>query len=271
MTDTKERRDPTRDAAQHAQDRADFADVGTHLEAQRQLRIQADAARAVLQPLWDRLAAPFPDDEVEKLPKTLRRDDNDKGDCRQGSRYSADGFHCGGYHARAIHLDYVGHAGITMRLNDVAGPANWELRPLGWSDQGLPAYNRDHFWVALTILGTTKIDVAENYRTIQEAWGDGLRRAASRFGIGTYLWSKSDRALALRQADPTPPPDRTSEAMAFYNRALATTDVTEVGQVWREASAAGVLDVQVDELDGSRETLRAAIERYGNSLRGGGA
>jgi len=157
-------------------------------------------------PRWEALAAPFPPEEIEKLPRNLIPKDNNKGRCEdtpKGRQYSADGYFCGGWHARAIHLDYVGHAGITMRLNEVVGPENWDHRPFALSDQGLPLKVGGEFWATLTILGVTKMDVAENFSSTQEAWGDSLRRLASRFGVGTYLWGKSERALALRQANDT--------------------------------------------------------------------
>lgn len=165
-------------------------------------------------PIWAHLARPFAPDWIEKLPRNIRKGDTDKGTCNS-NRYSVDGVFCGGYHARSIHLDYVGHAGITMRLNEDVGPENWSLEPLGTNEQGLPIFTASQFWVKLTILGFSKIDLAESFNSTQEAWGDGLRRAAMRFGIGTDLWSKSDHAFNLRlnteqvQEVPrdAPPPD----------------------------------------------------------------
>ncbi len=73
------------------------------------------------------LSKPFAQDEIEKLPKQVRKNDEERGKCEQGSRYSADGFYCGGWHARSMHLDYVGHAGgITDRLNAVDPLWHWE-------------------------------------------------------------------------------------------------------------------------------------------------
>ena len=62
------------------------------------------------------LRKPFPPEMVGKLPKQVQKDDRDRGKCEPGSRYSADGSYCGGYHARSVHLDYVGHAAVTDRL-----------------------------------------------------------------------------------------------------------------------------------------------------------
>lgn len=165
--------------------------------------------------IWERLAEPFPQADLERLPKTLRRDDQDRGRCdaSTGTRYTADGFHCGGYHARAVHLDYVGHAGITTRLNEVLTPGGWDFKPMAYTADSLPLMARDQFWGQLTIWDVTdptsqpvtKTDLAANYNGPQEAWGDALRRCAMRFGVGTYLWSKSEAAAEkAKTADPEP-------------------------------------------------------------------
>lgn len=149
-------------------------------------------------PRWAQLIEPFPADWIERLPKQLRRGDDNRGRCAPGSPYTADGHTCGGYHARAVHLDYIGHAGITMRLNDVVGPENWSWEPLAFDTDGMPIMGRNEFWIRLTILGTTKYGVGDDFNgSAKQAIGDALRNAAMRFGIGTYLWSKSDAALAL--------------------------------------------------------------------------
>lgn len=159
--------------------------------------------------VWTQLSAPFPPDQIEKLPKVLRRDDQDKGRCNN-DRYSADGHYCGGYHARAMHLDYVGHAGITMRLNEVVGPDGWSWEPMATDSDGLPVMSTE-FWIKLTVNGVTKYGVGDDFgRSSKQAIGDALRNAAMRFGIATYLWSKSDAALAMKRAtddvEPAPAP-----------------------------------------------------------------
>lgn len=176
-------------------------------------KVQAAQAKAGydrrIKEVWGRLAAPFGQDDLEKLPKPLKARDDNKGRCEPNSYYSADGHACGGWHARSVHLDYVGHAGITQRLNDVLGPQGWDFMPMALTPEGLPIMSREQFWGALTIRvedqEVTKYDVAANYNGPQEAWGDALRRCAMRFGVGTYLWSKSEAALALKMATDRPP------------------------------------------------------------------
>ena len=167
---------------------------------------------------WDALTAPFPQDWIERLPKTLSRDDQNKGRCEntpRGSQYSADGHYCGGWHSRAVHLDYVGHAGITMRLNDAVGPENWSWEPYVNTPEGLPGWKRDEFWIKLTILGVSKIGVGDDSSSPKVLIGDALRNAAMRFGVGTYLWSKSDIAGALAaysEPDPQTPEGEAASA-----------------------------------------------------------
>lgn len=189
--------------------------------AQEKAAEAAQANREAPRSVWERLAEPFPQEDLERLPKPLSRDDRNRGRCaelpnNQANPYSADGYYCGGWHARAVHLTYVGHAGITTRLNQVLTPGGWEFGPLAKNPQtGLPHMERGEFWATLTIKDpetgepVSKTDLAANYNSTQEAWGDALRRCAMRFGVGTYLWSKSEAAHAQAQyaePDPTPPP-----------------------------------------------------------------
>lgn len=182
--------------------------------------------------VWDRLAAPFAQDDLEKLPKPLKARDDNKGRCEAGSYYSADGYGCGGWHARSMHLDYVGHAGITQRLNDVLGPQGWDFMPMALTPDGLPIMSREQFWGALTIRvedqEVTKYDVAANYNGPQEAWGDALRRCAMRFGVGTYLWSKSEAALALKMATDQPPaaPEQTAQQVPAQQQGQEPTQAS---------------------------------------------
>lgn len=195
-------------------------------------------------PRWEALMAPFPPDWVEKLPKVLSREDRDRGRCQAGSRFSADGHHCGGWHARAVHLDYVGHAGITMRLNDVVGPENWSWEPYTETPEGLPGWRPDEFWIKLTILGVTKIGVGDDSRSPKVLIGDALRNAAMRFGIGTYLWSKSEIAARMHdgEAETAAAPPARQQPRPQQAQAAAPTDVTAKAQALADL-AQGVRDI----------------------------
>jgi hypothetical protein len=257
---------------------------------------------------WDLLTRPFAPDEIEKLPKPIQRD-GDKARCepdRNGRQayVSADGFHCRGWHSRAVHLDYVGHAGITMRLNEVLGPEGWDFRPMSIAPTGLPWHEGKTFWGTLTLFGmgrwrvegderldVSKTDLAENFATTQEAWGDCLRRCAMRFGVGTYLWSKSEKSSATAEftpppptgaptaapapgADQPPPPseEQVAAAQRAYDKALETTDLATVGAIWREAENQHLLGIEVGtQPNGDHELLGNALRAYGDGLQGGGA
>jgi hypothetical protein len=183
-------------------------------------------------PRWAMLSARFPEDQIEKLPKQVKKDDQDRGNCVRGSRYSADGVFCGKYHARSVHLDYVGHAGITMRLNEAVGPENWDWEPMVFHPSGAPFIDNGGMWITLTILGVTKKGYGDagdkrGHNATKEVIGDALRNAAMRFGVGTYLWSKSDHAANLH-VDPEPedpnPPQPAPQGQPEENREARLLD-----------------------------------------------
>jgi len=254
--------------------------------------VEADGlAVEPLQGFWNRLTARFPEDQVEKLPKPLKARDEDRGRCQEGSRYSADGYYCGGWHARSVHLDYVGHAGITMRLNEVCTPAGWQWEPLATDEAGLPLTRGGEFWIRLGIrvpakpakggasldgdTGTWvwKIGVGDDFNgSGKQAISDALRNAAMRFGIATYLWSKSEAAADHAAANDTPPPvDKRPAAKALWAKAQGTTLFDDIRAVWAEASARGLLTVEIEHMDGSHEPLGDALRRYGDTLNTQGA
>jgi hypothetical protein len=157
-------------------------------------------ARPAMTDKWLTLQAPFDAESVSLLPRaTGDKDKRRKESCKE----------CGGYHEfPCIHLSYVGHADITMRLNDVDPEWTWE--PMGYDAYGLPALDcNGGLWAWLTILGSRKPaygDPGLNYKGeskagtpdgMKEAIGDMLRNGAMRFGVGTALWSKSDKAKAM--------------------------------------------------------------------------
>jgi hypothetical protein len=203
---------------------------------------------------WEKLTSPFPVTWIEKLPKQLLRNDENKGRCSEtapssgkgGPFYSADGHYCGGYHARSVHLDYVGHAGITMRLNEVCTPAGWEWEPMVVAKvEGgeFPAIPREEFWIWLKIKDPEtqewirKQGVGDDYRgSSKQAIGDAIRNAAMRFGIGTYLWSKSEYAAELAQTREKPAESQV--AQDFY---------VKVQQAWNRSDHLRVLYRQITE------------------------
>lgn len=158
-------------------------------------------------PRWKALAAPFPADEIEQLPRQVGRYNKDAPwfVCREGHQEarqaSADGVYCGGRHQRSFHLSYVGHAGITSRLLEVDPGWTWE--PVATTDAGTPMMTDGGLWIRLTVLGVTRLGFGDPGKSagpngVKEVIGDALRNAAMRFGVGTYLWGKSEKAERLK-------------------------------------------------------------------------
>lgn len=143
-----------------------------------------------------KLQAPFKPHEISLLPKQMKKDDQDKGRCEAGSRYCADGRPCGGYHARSIHLDYVGHAALTKRLLDVDPLWTWE--PVTVGEDRLPHFDKlGGLWIKLTVCGHSRLGYGDSQgktgnNAIKEAIGDALRNAGMRFGMALELWHKGD-------------------------------------------------------------------------------
>ena len=147
---------------------------------------------------WEELRRPFGEDEIELLPRYTGKKDQSGRAPRESYRQCDE---CGKYHPfPCVHLSYVGHAGITMRLNEVDNEWNWE--PVATDDQGLPLITQNGMWIKLTVLGVTRYGFGDaqgkvGSNAIKEIIGDAIRNAAMRFGVGTYLWSKSEKAEHL--------------------------------------------------------------------------
>ena len=186
------------------------------------------------------LRKPFPQESVGKRPQPVRRQDPDKGKCVAGSKYSADGHYCGGYHSRSMHLDYVGHAATTDRLLTVDPDWSWE--PFALTEDGLPALDRGgNLWIRLTICGTTRIGVGDG-KSAKECIGDAIRNAAMRFGVALDLWAKEDlvefaQAAAHRQqptasptspASPRPVPPPVDITASLDGEVMVTAEQTEL-------------------------------------------
>lgn len=151
-------------------------------------------------PRWEMLRAPFDKDEIELLPKYTGKRAKGVPIPREAYRKCDE---CGGYHPfPCVHLKYAGHASITMRLNEVDPCWNWE--PVATDKDGLPLVKDGSLWIRLTVLGVTRLGVGDAQGkqgpdAMKEIVGDALRNAAMRFGVGTYLWSKSDRAARMAE------------------------------------------------------------------------
>lgn len=132
------------------------------------------------------LRAPFPPNQISKLPKPKSKD-SPKGRCPE----------CGGWHGLpAVHLDYVGHAALTDRLLDADPQWTWE--PLSLDERGLPSLDPNGgLWIKLTICGVTRLGYGDAQGktgpdAMKERIGDALRNAGMRFGAALDLWHKGD-------------------------------------------------------------------------------
>lgn len=183
---------------------------------------------------WEALRAPFGAGVIERLPKPLKSGDQDKGRCEQGSRYCADQHPCGGWHVRSLHLSYVGHAGVTDRLNDCDPTWNWT--PVAFDQQGLPLIANGGLWINLTIYGVTRLgfgDAPGKRDATKELIGDAIRNGAMRFGVGTYLWSKSADAQVLAAGgDPDAERDK---APAQTSRPAQQENAAPRSEPWQDA------------------------------------
>lgn len=187
-----------------------------------------------------KLREPFRAEQIDKLPKILSRDDKVRGRCEAGSNFSADGTFCGGYHARAVHLDYVGHAQTTARLLDADPWWTWE--PVAWDEDGLPKMDSNGgLWIRLTVGGMTRLGYGDAQgksgpNAVKEAIGDALRNGAMRFGVALDLWSKSDIHTTVES----------TTAREWVVEAQAAESVEAVRAIWQQARAAGA---DVETLD----------------------
>jgi hypothetical protein len=123
-----------------------------------------------------------------------------------------------------MHLEYVGHADVTLRLLEVDPEWKWEPKATDVDPEVMkaavasgdaevvrmvignapPRFERDRngfpvgLWIRLTVGGSTKLGYGSCPATQADAEkvliGDALRNAAMRFGVATSLWAKGDRA-----------------------------------------------------------------------------
>jgi hypothetical protein len=125
---------------------------------------------------------------VSKLPKGKR-------DSKPPARCAT----CSGWHPPDwVHLDFVGHADLTLML--IAVDPLWDWRPMALTPEGLPLIHEHNgvlsMWGELTVLGHMRLGVgtceAGKADAEKELIGDFLRNAAMRFGFCTKLWSKME-------------------------------------------------------------------------------
>jgi hypothetical protein len=213
----------------------------------------------VLRGVLEKLRAPFPADQINKLPKPTKKD-APKGKCET----------CGGWHGLpAVHIDYVGHAELTARLLEVDPLWNWE--PAGWTEHGTPRIDvrggTATMWIKLTVAGVTRLGVgscsANKDDVEKELIGDALRNAAMRFGAALDLWSKSERHRDDGDSQPRQRARTSSKPEAQPARADEADK--ETGEIPEPPD----LSAEVEKLDQeSRAELKTMLEKANISLDG---
>lgn len=141
---------------------------------------------------------------------------------------------CGTSHTTAAeHIDYVGHAQVTDRLNKVDPEWTWE--PLATDDRGVPVLDGDgNLWILMTVCGVTRTELGDG-STMKDRVANAIRRGAMRFGVAIDLWAKSKHIEAtMPRPEETDPPrqprPRAADVIAAAGAAAATgetvTDIT---------------------------------------------
>lgn len=178
---------------------------------------EAPAVEAPADPL-QLLRRPFPDHQISKLPKETGKQAQERKKAQDAGSWPPKCTVCGGYHhAKAVHLDYVGHAALTDRLLDT--DINWSWEPVALDQNGLPALDGNRgLWIRLTVCGVTRLgygsaDGKTGGDAVKELIGDALRNAAMRFGAALDLWHKGDlHAPEEAEDDDKPKPQNGGQA-----------------------------------------------------------
>lgn len=234
------------------------------------------AESELLPALWEKLRRPFDLDQIELLPKYTGKKGPDGKIPKEAYKKCQE---CGGYHPfPCVHLNYVGHAQITDRLNEVDPMWNWE--PCGVDQNGQPIIVNGGMWIKLTVLGVTRYGYGDaqgktGHDATKEIIGDAIRNAAMRFGVASYLWSKSDAAKRTLVEGAEESPESESKAPTI----VTPSDPTAAAKtrLWKalqdHCSAHGLsMDAELELLGGkafikeqNADWLNAKAEYYENN------
>lgn len=209
------------------------------------------------------LRAPFPDNQISKLPKETGKQATERKKAMDAGNWPAKCDVCGGFHHKnAVHLDYVGHAALTDRLLDV--DAEWTWEPVGFGADGLPALDRNGgLWIRLTVCGLTRLgygsaDGKTGGDAVKELIGDALRNAAMRFGAALDLWHKGD--LHVAEVADESPAEEPSAAVSAATIGIELCRNDGDLQAWSVANAK-----MIDSLSDADKT--AIRQAYGERLK----
>lgn len=143
--------------------------------------------------IQDALAAPFPEDEIEFLPRAATND-------------------------RALALPHIDARSVMRRLDAVVGADGWHF------DFEVLSPDCKRVKGQLTVLGVTKCDAGEastEDEPLKSAVSDSLKRCAVHFGIARYLyclpqiWANYDSSRRRFSETPRMPSGAVEKALAI--------------------------------------------------------
>lgn len=213
------------------------------------------------------LRAPFPAEEIGKLPRITCKDCREtRGSkvCSKHSKARCPG--CGNYiTGQHIHFDYVGHAELTDRL--LAVDPEWTWEPAAWTETGEPVVTKHEgnlvMWGRLTLCGVTRLGVgtaeAGKADAHKELIGDFLRNAGMRFGVALDLWRKSEKAEAEAVEEEDHGPAYISAENAAKLRQRCVDSGLDVAEVVKKATDGRTEDPE-EVLRGEVTTVKRVID-----------
>jgi hypothetical protein len=205
-----------------------------------------------------KLRAPFPDEQVGKLPRVWCKacsENKQQRHCGQHSLVNCQV--CGNKITEAhLHLDYVGHAATTDRLLQV--DPNWTWQPMAVGPNGEPLVTNGGLWITLTICDVTRPGFGDG-KNPKEIIGDAIRNAAMRFGVALDLWAKEDlngsagdpQAEVTPGADSPTPASAVSAAPEDTDEQPSPADATVLASekqrrlIFAKKTSAGITDAQL--------------------------
>ena len=208
------------------------------------------------------LRAPFPANQISKLPKETRAQADERKARKQGCMVWKCP-ECGGaHHKDATHLDYVGHAALTDRLLDC--DPHWYWEP--YVADGLPNAGNG-MWIKLHVCGQSQIgyghaDGKQGGDAIKEIIGDALRNAAMRFGAALDLWHKGDLHLdESEEPAPAKPAEALSDAQWMIISDLISQTNTDAKAFCDHYKIKSVKELPTSAFDQARKQLNGKLAK----------
>lgn len=215
------------------------------------------------------LRAPFPANQISKLPKESRAQADDRKARKQGCVVWKCP-ECGGaHHKDATHLDYVGHAALTDRLLDC--DPHWYWEP--YVADGLPNAGNG-MWIKLHVCGQSQIgyghaDGKQGGDAIKEIIGDALRNAAMRFGAALDLWHKGDLHLdESEEPAPAKPAEPLSDAQWMIISDLIGQTNTDAKAFCDYYKIKSVKELPAAQFDRARAMLNKKLQQIAAEIEG---